>query len=497
MSVALPALVAWSLCALGGGASQLRGDELCTWWAATLSPPAFERLVGHVDAVLAPYYLFMRVWVGVFGDSEAALRAPSAVAMGACAGLISALGARLVDRTVGFRAALVFAVLPIVSRYGQEARPYALAALFATLSSLLVLRLVEKPESIGRAVAYGLAILALGLCHLVALLVVAGHAVCFIQRTRQRPYLAVAWRPFLRFALAAAAGVGGVLVLIVVGAHQLSSQIGRDGTVDELAGLARKLIAGSTGGALLLGAVMVAFALRAVFSGRQPLMLRVWAALPPLVLLSTYSVVHLWALRYLVFTLPALVLLVANAVERRNASPAYRSWATAATLAVVLAFGARMHVQCRSSLARSSGDYRAMASDLRRLAQPGDAVAFGGNAVIPRIPRLALRYELREGPPLRDVFEAESMADRGEFVPEECKRAKACVPPNVRRIWLMTNASPASLWQGMPSERAKFLAREFVVSEVRPHWHANLALLVRKADSKIARAMPREEARRP
>jgi mannosyltransferase len=185
----------------------------------------------------------------------------------------AALGTRLISSRVGFRAGLVFALLPIVSRYGQEARPYA----FAALSSLLVLRLLEKPDSIGRAAAYGAALTALGLSHMVALLVLPAHAACFVQITRAKPYLSFQWQRIRNFALATAVSLTLVLALIVVGADQHGDQIGGDGTLSELVGLAQKMVAGSTVGALILGLVIVALALRTAFSARQPL---IWVCGP-------------------------------------------------------------------------------------------------------------------------------------------------------------------------------------------------------------------------
>ena len=284
------------------------------------------------------------------------MRAPSAMAMGVCAGLVASLGTRLVGRRVGLRAGLVFALLPIVSRYGQEARPYALAAMFATLSSLLLLRLLERPGQFARAACYAAALTGLGLTHLLALLVLPAHLACCVRFTRDRPFLVIDRRTFPRVALAAGVGVGFVLLLVFAGARQRSAQIGRGGSLPELVGLASRSISHATLGALVLGAIVVVLALRQAFASRQPILLRLWAVLPPVVLLSTYPVLHLWAMRYVVFTLPAIVLLVANAIEPLTARIREPAWATAVTVALVGVLGARMHVAARSSLARSSGD---------------------------------------------------------------------------------------------------------------------------------------------
>lgn len=475
-------LLGFGLCAYGLGASQFRGDELCTWWAVTLPEDAYQRLIGNVDAVLAPYYGFMRKWTAMFGDSEAAMRAPSAVAMGLCAGLVAAIGKRMAGPSVGLRAGLLFALLPVVSRYGQEARPYAFAALFATLSSLLVLRLAEKPNAIGRIVAYAAALTALGLSHLIALLILPAHAACFAVFGRQRPYVSFDFRALRGFVFGVAGSLACVFGLVVVGANQHADQIGRRGSLAELVGLAEKSNTGSTAGAILIGVVLVASGLLALFAARQPMMWRLWAVFPPVFLLASYSVLHLFAVRYIVFTLPALALLVANLLERPTASLKFQKWVTPLTVLVLLSVGFGMQMKARSSTARASGDYRAMAGDLRTLAKPGDAVTFGGKKVIPRIPRLALAYELRHGgPSLTDIFVAKPMSEQGSFLPQECVVPRDCLPKTLQRLWLLTSASPKNLYEGMPPARAKLLKKEFVVSEVREHWRANLLLLTRKA----------------
>jgi mannosyltransferase len=439
----------------------------------------FDLLISHLDAVLAPYYLWMRWWIRVFGDSEAALRAPAALAMGICAGLVALLGTRLVGPRVGLRAGLIFAVLPVVSRYGQEARPYAFATMFATLASLLLLRLLEQPRSLARAAAYAAALTALGLSHVVALLILPAHAACCVQVSRRSPHLRIAWRPLTSFALAACAAVGAIFSLILRGAQQRADQIGRHGDADELFALGHKLIRGSTTGALVIGLALATLALRTSLSSRQPIILRLWAIVPPVFLLSTYSVLHLWALRYIVFTLPALALLAANALELPQRSPHFRALATTIAVVALLALGGTMHVKARNPGQRTSGDYRAAARALMRSALPGDALAFGGNQVTPRIHRLALAYELRHRPALSDIFVSRSMRELGVFAVEECKEPRACLASSVQRVWLMTSAPATDLFQGMPRERARLLQQEFVVAEVYPHWHATLALLRR------------------
>ena len=94
--------------------------------------------MSNIDAVSAPYYLLERAWAQVAG-LLASLRFPSSLAMAGCA-LLGALGKRLASVRVGVVAALLLAALPSVSRYGQEARPYAFAMAASCAALLLLLR---------------------------------------------------------------------------------------------------------------------------------------------------------------------------------------------------------------------------------------------------------------------------------------------------------------------------------------------------------------------
>jgi mannosyltransferase len=301
-----------------------------------------------------------------------------------------------------------------------------------------------------------------------------------VRFSHKKPYVRFLKAPLLRFGLALTAAIGAVLVLVVVGARQKADQIGRQGSAAELASLTQRLIDGSTLGAMLIGTLACLVAARAAFSARQHIMLRLWVAVPPVVLLASYSVLHLWNLRYVLFTLPALAILVANTLERPEATARTQRWTTVAMATALLLFGWQMQEKSRNPEKTSAGDYRAAARDLKAMARSGDAVAFGGREVTPRIPRLGLAYQLRGGLILKDVFVAKSMQELGRFMPEECGDPQGCVSPDVRRMWLLTSASTTTPFDGMPEARAQFLQREFVIGAVYPHWRANLLLLLRR-----------------
>lgn len=91
--------------------------------------------IGHAEWIPPLYYLMVRVWIKLFGESNRVFRALSVIA-----GLFAILAVFLLGRAVwndkvGLVAASVLAVLPIHIQYSQEVRAYALAVLFTTLAS--------------------------------------------------------------------------------------------------------------------------------------------------------------------------------------------------------------------------------------------------------------------------------------------------------------------------------------------------------------------------
>ncbi|MEV4480572.1 glycosyltransferase family 39 protein [Micromonospora coxensis] len=180
----VPTLATLAAGLVGIGHAQPWRDELATWSAATRPLPDLFRLTGTVDAATGPYYLLLHGWVRLFGDSPAALRLPSALAMAAAAGLTAVLGRRLFGARAGLLAGLLLAVLPGTSRYAQEARSYALATLFAVLATVLLVRALDRPGQ-ARWAGYAAAVAALGLTHMLTLTLLPAHALAVLIARRE------------------------------------------------------------------------------------------------------------------------------------------------------------------------------------------------------------------------------------------------------------------------------------------------------------------------
>src|SRR2546430_2437199 len=119
-----PALLTLGAAGWRLGTPSLWADELATWGAVRLGWGQLFRLSGHVDAVVAPYYVLAKVWAAVAGTSPVALRLPSALAMAAATALVAVLGARVADRRGGVAGRGLVSGPPGPPRVAPEGGPH-------------------------------------------------------------------------------------------------------------------------------------------------------------------------------------------------------------------------------------------------------------------------------------------------------------------------------------------------------------------------------------
>lgn len=154
--------------------------------------------MGQQDAVHGAYYVLMWAVVRLGGSGELATRLPSALAMAAAAGVVAMLGRRLVSPRAGLAAGLVFAAMPPVGWFGQDARPFAIETALACVTSYLFIRMADAEGGRRRRLlgGYAAALLLMGLANLFGLLLIAGHGVTLAVGHRRpgpgpgRPWLA-------------------------------------------------------------------------------------------------------------------------------------------------------------------------------------------------------------------------------------------------------------------------------------------------------------------
>ncbi|WP_436971497.1 glycosyltransferase family 39 protein [Micromonospora vinacea] len=477
-----PALLTLAVTVTGLGSAQLWRDELATWSAATRSPGDLVRLAGTIDAATGPYYLLMHVWTTVVGDSTIALRVPAVLAMTVAAGLLAVLGARLVDRRGGLFAGLLFAVLPGTSRYGQEARPYALATMLAVLATLLLVTALRRP-SWARWAGYAAAVAALGLIHLIALTVLAAHALVVLVAWWRGPAAAGiaapehpdaerdrrAWRWLV--AVVPVALLAGPL--LVKARTQQSRQLNwvHLARLDDLTALPGGVTQSSVVGGLLVGVA----ALGAARLGRRAVLPVGAVLLPVLLLFAAGTAVPLWVPRYLVFVVPFACLLAGAALA---AVPA-----PAALVVVVLAglLGLpdqaalrRTHEWPRSAPVDYAGAARVIADGQR----PGDAVVYS--------PRhswlfLDLGIEYHLGDPPRDVLLTEDEVRRGDLWAAECPQPAQCLA-GTTRVWLVVSGRHAEPLAAVSGAKGDALRTDFTVTQVWQRPGLTVALLTSRPD---------------
>jgi mannosyltransferase len=200
-------------------------DELVTVEVATRPLPRLFGLLGQIDAVHGAYYVFMHFWIKLFGDSMTVARAPSALAMAVAAGCVAAVGARLFGRPAGILGGLVFGIVPSTVRFAQETRSYAFVVGCAALSTLLLLRALDRPAEgsrrslVLRWIAYAVSLVAVGYFSLVAVTIVAGHLVAAVIICRRR------WRGLVPLLVAVVGAGVAVTPVAVLGQRQATSQV--------------------------------------------------------------------------------------------------------------------------------------------------------------------------------------------------------------------------------------------------------------------------------
>lgn len=459
VAYAVPMVVTVVVALIGVGTPGLWEDELTTWGMVTASWPDFWSVLGNTDASAGPYYLLLRLWTDVFGSSDSMLRLPSVLAMTGATGLLAALGVRLGGLRVGFAAGLLFALLPATSRYAQEARPDAFTIFAAVLSTLLLVRLLDRP-GFGRRLAYLGAVVLLGLSNVVGLLLLPAHAIV-AWRLRTGARTVVAWSVTVLVGVALAGPV------LYPGLGQIRRQTGwiPPLSVERVAGTPAVLF-----GDLLLGGALLACAFLAMSMRGRAAVATTWAMLPTAGLLAVSLAIPLWLPRYLLFTVPAWVLLASMAVRRST---------IARGVGVVVAIGVLGlpgQLEIRTPTGHGQGT-RDIAAVLRTHAGPGDAIMYGPTTDgDQRAARDAVRRYVPADVAPRDRLLLVPPRTDGNFGAQECtgSRVPQCLgEPD--RIWLVRKGTGTDPLADLGAAKAQVLESGYVV---RQTWRVSAFTIV-------------------
>lgn len=392
----IPAVVAGALGIVGIGDKSLWLDEAFSAAVARLPTLDLSVYLFHNELHASPYYLFLNAWT-FLGTSETVLRVPSVIF-----GVVAVVATYFVGRRfgVGFIAALLLALAPLVVQFEQNAREYTLLLAWATISTLAYLRHVERPTRL-RAVLYVIAGAAMIYIHPVGAFVIVVHAIWHLfsapaaKRVRSLAIfvpIGIAWIPMLRF--------------MAVHRDKIS-------WIPPLSGatISEHLVA-LGGGALAAGAIAVLLALRA----RRDLP-TLWLAVPIIGTLLVSAIVQpMLQARYLIVSLPPIAIVVGR--NRR---------AALVVLAALLLIGVA-DWYTRPSIE----DWRLVDAFLHTASKPGDGIIFW-----PSYARLPIEYYGAVDEPLYPPMPWSESALPGEVPQNE-------VPPTFTnpRIWLVERQAP-------------------------------------------------------
>jgi mannosyltransferase len=501
---AAPAVVAAVLGLYEIGVPQLWRDEFATWSATTRTLPQLWGMLHNTDAVLGVYYLGLHLWIAVFGDSATAMRLPSVIAMVIAAGVVALIGRRLGGDTAGLTSGLVFALIPSVSRYAQEARPYAFATLFAALATLVFLRAMERSRWFTWAI-YAVLLAAAGAANLIALCIAAGHLMILLwdllQRTvriggdgtpetgRRLPGSSIApdGPPLVllkRFCVSVVVAAILVSPLVIEGHSQQAGQIGgytKPG-VAELVGISGDLwqeMFSSTAAAvvIMLLAVVSLVAGRDVRQRTRAAYALAFAIAPVVMVWGiSRGPFSYWMFRYMLFSVFGWALGAGLCISylaerakgtrlaRLSGSVSPRFVVAAVLVAVVGLVGLHDQLGIRQNEAHnlwafpeqpSNGtpaDYKGAAAVIAANERPGDAIAFQTSDQNHYQVNTAMEYYLRGKLPTT-VFQAQTEVQTNSLAPAECLDPASCIT-GTPRIWVVyvdhltpdPFSSPAQFW---------------------------------------------------
>lgn len=387
-------VLATAVSLIGIGTPSLWGDEAASVLSSQRSLPSLFRMLGNIDAVHGVYYLFLHVWILVFGASDASVRVPSALAMGVVAAGIFVLARHLSRPRVAVIAALVTAVLPRLFSNGGEARSYSASTALAVWLTILLVYLLDRGLTGWLAwLGYALAVAFGVYLFLYLALLIPVHAVYLFGRRRS---------PGMRRRFVPAVAVVVVLASPIISLgyaerEQIAFLRDRNYATPEYIVVTQWF--GDPRFATIAWCLIVVAAIttvRSLVRGRSsavpavdrlaPLAF-VWLVLPTLALLAINLVTPSYNLRYLALSAPAAALVIALGIDALR----LRVLIVVATVAT-LALAAPSDIGDRGPFANDHGsDWRPTSQWIGTHSTRGDAVVFDDSVRPSRRPRLALR----------------------------------------------------------------------------------------------------------
>ncbi|MGI9308362.1 MAG: glycosyltransferase family 39 protein, partial [Gammaproteobacteria bacterium] len=181
------------------GAESIWLDEALSWQQARL--PLNEMLRSVAADVHPPLFaLILHTTISLFGDSEFAMRLPSAFFGTVSIWLTWAVCRQLFNHQVALLAALLAAVSVFAVRYSQEIRMYSLSSCLALLSMLFLLRLLDanaREKTNVHTIAYCVSSTLLIYSHIYGLFIIMMQNVYVFGLLNMRPSTPLSLRRWL------------------------------------------------------------------------------------------------------------------------------------------------------------------------------------------------------------------------------------------------------------------------------------------------------------
>src|SRR5215203_667198 len=412
------------------GSESLWFDELWAVRIARMEPLEIIRAsLGDNNPPL--YYLGLHYWMLLVGDSEVAIRFPSAIASALAVPVIYAIGTLLFGRAAGLMAALILSLSTYQIRYAQEARAYALLV-FLGLTSFYFLEKCLDDEKRSRLTTAGyVASTTLLMCtHVYGILLVAAQGT-YLLATRQAPKK---W--LVPAGLVAVLYVPGVAWL---GVNVLSSEGAWNNAMfwvpePTFANVVDFFIIYS-GFALVAGAfgLLATFGLVELVRSKQgstACLLLAWLLVPIVV---PFVVSHLYRPmlldRYTIAASPALYLLVARGVEGLRSTKYSRVLVHARILLALGVIVFSLAAALDYYAATTKEPWREVAGYVEAHAKPGDLILFYGGSG-----KYMFGYYFER----EDVTQEVATVDSSPPVTwKETREGLAPVVEGHRRVWLV------------------------------------------------------------
>jgi mannosyltransferase len=361
-------------------------DETFSVEVARIDWHNFLRLIWWREANMSLYYFLLRVWLH-FGQSPFFIRSLSAVISAATLPAIYWVAKQLFDRRVALIATALLAVNAYSVRFAQEARSYAMFMLLATLSSGFLIAWVSPDlrsqsatsNSQARRLRWYILTSVLAVyAHLYAILLIVGHWMV-ISRTprpeRDQVRLANIRRAWKMIGIT----VLPLLIFVAKTGAGPIRWIQRPG-VQDLFEFFKHLAGGTWALALLYTAALVAALIPAGkhLWKRDPSwqvwrckFLLVWLLFPVVLTILLSFARPVFLARYMIFCLPALLILVAAGLARLN------RWLLPPVLVVILLLGLQGIAFVYGRDFDNERDASGAATDfILDHTQPGDAIIF-------------------------------------------------------------------------------------------------------------------------